>query len=252
MLNQWKLSKYEKQSKFRMIFRSLPERLSEAEIDEMLAAADTDGDDYWHHHLMVRYDKYLPGQEVGHLSMKSSEWCWEPQTIDHCSDHQEYHDIFSVGDDDGYCFWSNTSEKAEKVFFTFIKTFLITNCFSSPLLYTRGEDPIKKVVKTCWAGIGTSCKWTLYEIYWIQKHLHNVMQWNTGYTIRRILKILNSEFLRFVRSISNRRSRRFNSPWGCQFKWLQQQMKIPKKKTGNLKLLPYCKNSRWKYRRKKY
>ena len=67
-----------------------------------------------HHHLMVRYDKYLPGQEVGHLSMKSSEWCWEPQTIDHCSDHQEYHDIFSVGDDDG--FWSNTSEKAEKVF----------------------------------------------------------------------------------------------------------------------------------------
>ena len=30
-----------------MIFRSLPERLSEAEIDEMLAAADTDGDDYW-------------------------------------------------------------------------------------------------------------------------------------------------------------------------------------------------------------
>ena len=46
MLNQWKLSKYEKNSKFRMIFRSLPERLSEAEIDEMLAAADTDGDDY--------------------------------------------------------------------------------------------------------------------------------------------------------------------------------------------------------------
>ena len=43
---QWKLSKYEKNSKFRMIFRSLPERLSEAEIDEMLAAADTDGDDY--------------------------------------------------------------------------------------------------------------------------------------------------------------------------------------------------------------
>ena len=28
-----------------MIFRSLPERLSEAEIDEMLAAADTDGED---------------------------------------------------------------------------------------------------------------------------------------------------------------------------------------------------------------
>ena len=27
-----------------MIFRSLPERLSEAEIDEMLKAADTDGD----------------------------------------------------------------------------------------------------------------------------------------------------------------------------------------------------------------
>ena len=142
--------------------------------------------------------------------------------------------------------------KGWKGFFTFIKTFLITNCFSSPLLYTRGEDPIKKVVKTCWAGIGTSCKWILDEIHWTQKHLQNVMQWNTVYTIRRILKILNSEFLRFVRSISNRRSRRFNSPWGCQFKWLQQQMKIPKKKTGNLKLLPYCKNSRWKYRRKKY
>ena len=28
----------------RMIFRALPERLSEAEIDEMLRAADTDGD----------------------------------------------------------------------------------------------------------------------------------------------------------------------------------------------------------------
>ena len=27
----------------RMIFRALPERLSEAEIDEMLRAADTDG-----------------------------------------------------------------------------------------------------------------------------------------------------------------------------------------------------------------
>ena len=84
-----------------------------------------------HHHLMVRYDKYLPGQEVGHLSMKSSEWCWEPQTIDHCSDHQEYHDIFSVGDDDDYCFWSNTSEKAEKVFhfyknFSYYKLLLFT------------------------------------------------------------------------------------------------------------------------------
>ena len=30
--------------KCRMIFRSLPERLSEAEIDEMLEAADTDGE----------------------------------------------------------------------------------------------------------------------------------------------------------------------------------------------------------------
>ena len=28
----------------RMIFRALPERLSEAEIDEMLRAADTDGE----------------------------------------------------------------------------------------------------------------------------------------------------------------------------------------------------------------
>ena len=38
--------KIKKNPKFRMIFRSLPERLSEAEIDEMLTAADTDGDDY--------------------------------------------------------------------------------------------------------------------------------------------------------------------------------------------------------------
>ena len=30
-----------------MIFRSLPERLSEAEIDEMLEAADTDGELWW-------------------------------------------------------------------------------------------------------------------------------------------------------------------------------------------------------------
>ena len=33
--------------KCRMIFRSLPERLSEAEIDEMLEAADTDGELWW-------------------------------------------------------------------------------------------------------------------------------------------------------------------------------------------------------------
>ena len=126
------------------------------------------------------------------------------------------------------------------------------------------------MVKTCRAGIGTSCKWSLDEIHWIQKHLQNVMQWNTVYTIRRILKILNSEFLRFVRSIFNRRSRRFNSPWGCQFKWLQQQMKILKKKnTWNYFLIvkilfpPICtrsqfhfsisndSNIRWKYWRKK-
>ena len=36
-----------------MIFRALPERLSEAEIDEMLRAADTDGDNPWAEYVIT-------------------------------------------------------------------------------------------------------------------------------------------------------------------------------------------------------
>ena len=36
-----------------MIFRALPERLSEAEIDEMLRAADTDGEDPWAEYMIT-------------------------------------------------------------------------------------------------------------------------------------------------------------------------------------------------------
>ena len=39
-----------------MIFRALPERLSEAEIDEMLRAADTDGEDPLVHDDEENYD----------------------------------------------------------------------------------------------------------------------------------------------------------------------------------------------------
>ena len=59
-------------AELRMIFSALPERLTHGEIEEMLDAADEDGN------LLVRFEtssfnQEFPFQEVGELSTMSSE-----------------------------------------------------------------------------------------------------------------------------------------------------------------------------------
>ena len=66
-------------AELRMIFSALPERLTHEEIEEMLEAADEDGN------LLVRFEtssfnQEFPFQEVEELSTMSSEICSPPLT----------------------------------------------------------------------------------------------------------------------------------------------------------------------------
>ena len=78
-------------AELRMIFAALPERLSAEEIDEMLEAADEDGetltditftpDHTGCHGFQLGYliNIYHIWQEVGGLNMTSSRQCWAPE-----------------------------------------------------------------------------------------------------------------------------------------------------------------------------
>ena len=62
----------------RMIFRALPERLSEAEIDEMLRAADTDGKNPWAEYMITPITPWhLDWKESWHIVKKSEKNNWK-------------------------------------------------------------------------------------------------------------------------------------------------------------------------------
>ena len=61
-----------------MIFRALPERLSEAEIDEMLRAADTDGESPWAEYMITPITPWhLDWKESWHIGKKSEKNNWK-------------------------------------------------------------------------------------------------------------------------------------------------------------------------------
>ena len=62
-----------------MIFRALPERLSEAEIDEMLRAADTDGESPWAEYMITPITPWhLDWIERWHIVKKSEKLTTPP------------------------------------------------------------------------------------------------------------------------------------------------------------------------------